>query len=341
VYFFYILKKYLKNFLIVFIGLTFLFVVVDYIFNFAKLPSSSNLQVLYMFYMLVYSAFTLYPLALIFAFLLTLSSMIKFNELVSFYSTGFTPQKLIRPFLFLFLSVTAFMFVLQSTKLAYSNQYAKAIKENFNYKTYDLFLKYKDNVIYIKVINPFSKTAWGLKVFRLDIQNQKVKEVILAKKAKYRNSQWIAKNAVVIKLTDKAWISEKKNLKFLKNFTPKILSNLKSLDNISFYDAYIAIRYFKEIDLNMILSIVFFKIFTPASLLALMVLLFFKSPIHIRISNVTVFMLISVALSMLVWAVELMLFKFSKQGVLPYWSLAIPFFVILLIDFITLRRSND
>jgi lipopolysaccharide export system permease protein len=280
--------------------------------------------------------FMLYPLAIVFSFLMTLSSMIKFNELVSFYSLGFIPKKLIKPFLFFAVLITLFMYALQFSKLSYANQYAKAIKDNFNYKTYDLFLKYKNNIVYIKVINPFSKMAWGVKVF--NYKNNELKKVISAKKAVYKNNSWHAKNAEILILNDDKWVKKKKELVFLKNFTPKILTNLKTLDNISFYDAYILIRYFKDIDLNMILSILFFKIFTPLAMILIMIYLFFTAPIHVRVSNVSMFIVKAVMLSVLIWAVELMMFKFSKQGIIPFWSIAI---VPLIILFFVLRRDND
>jgi len=278
----------------------------------------------------------LYPLAIVFSFLMTLSSMIKFNELVSFYSLGFTPKKLIKPFLFLAIIITLFMYALQFSKLSYANQYAKAIKDNFNYKTYNLFLKHKNSIVYIKVINPFSKMAWGVKVFKF--KNYELKEIISAKKAVYKNSKWYAKNAEILILSEDKWVKKKKDLVFLKNFTPKILTNLKTLDNISFYDAYILIRYFKDIDLNTILSILFFKIFTPLAMILIMIYLFFTAPIHVRISNVSMFIVKSVMISVLIWAVELMMFKFSKQGIIPFWSIAI---IPLIILFFVLRRDND
>ncbi|NPA87952.1 MAG: LptF/LptG family permease [Epsilonproteobacteria bacterium] len=338
-YFRYLLKKYFKSFMLVFLGLSFLYVIVDFMFNYAKLPSSSNLQVLYAFYVFIYASYTLFPLAIIFGFLLSVSSMIKFNEFVSFYSLGFRPKKLLKPFLIFALSVTALMYLLQSSKLAYANQYATSIKENFNYKTYNLFLKYKNNIVYIKSINPFSKMAWGIKVF--EIKNRKITKVIYAKRAVFENDKWKTKNAEIMTLKQNVWQKEQKPLVFLENFTPKILSNLKTLDNISFYDAYITIRYFKDIDLNMILSIVFFKIFTPLLMIAFLIYLFFTAPIHVRISNVSLFMIKSVTFSVLLWAGELLIFKFAKQGILPFWTLAVPFLAIVVIDFLVIRRSYD
>jgi lipopolysaccharide export system permease protein len=339
VYFWYILKKYVKNFLIVLLGLAFLFVVVDVSFNISKLPESSNLQVLYAFYVFIYSVFVIYPLALIFAFLLTLNNMIKFNELVSFYSLGFSPKKLLKPLILSSSFIFFLMSLAQSTKITYANQYAQAIKNNMSLKNKNLFLKYNENIIFIKELNPILKKAKDIEVFEL--KNNKLKKVIYAKEAVFKNNRWIAKNAEVYEITSEMWKKSVKNIEFLKNFKPKILSNLKSLDNISFYDAYIAIKYFKDLDLNKILSIVFFKIFTPISMILLMIILFVSAPIHIRISNVSFFMIKSVTFSILVWGSELLLYKFTKQGVLPYWVLVLPVAVLIVLNIYILRRNND
>jgi len=336
VYFWYILKNYIKNFLITLFAFAFLFVLVDYSFNFSKLPNSSNLQILYLFYMFIYAIFLIYPLALVFGFLLTLNKMIKFNELVSFYSLGFTPFKVLKPFLVLCFSVFLLMIYLQSNKLAYVNQYAKAIKNNMQLRNKNIFLTFNDNVVYIKELNPIIKKAYDLKVFVL--KNNELVKIITTKEASFIDNKWQSKLSKVLILNKDKWIvTYKKNLSFLENFKPKILSNLKSLNNISFYDAYIAIKYFKNIDLNRILSIVFFKIFTPLSLIVLIMILFIIAPIHIRLSNIAIFMIKSVTFSIVIWGGELLLFKFTKQGVLPYYALALPF-GILVVLFIILRR---
>ncbi len=335
-YFWYILKNYIKNFLITLFAFAFLFVLVDYSFNFSKLPNSSNLQILYLFYMFIYAIFLIYPLALVFGFLLTLNKMIKFNELVSFYSLGFSPFKVLKPFLVLSISVFLLMSFLQFNKLAYVNQYAKAIKNNMQLRNKNIFLKFNNKIVYIKELNPILKKAYNLKVFVLE--NNELVKIITTKEASFIDNKWQSKLSKVLILNKDKWIvTYKKNLSFLENFKPKILSNLKSLNNISFYDAYIAIKYFKNIDLNRILSIVFFKIFTPLSLIVLIMILFIIAPIHIRLSNIAIFMIKSVTFSIVIWGGELLLFKFTKQGVLPYYVLAFPF-VILVLLFLILRR---
>ena len=337
-YFAYIIKKFLKNFLIIFFSVAFLYSVVDVMFSISKMPTSSNLFILYISYMFVYAAMTLYPLALIFAFLLTLNQMIKFNELVSFYSLGFMPKKILKPFMLSSLILVFGMFVLQSTKAAYSGEYAQAIKNAKKLSTRDMFLKYKNKIIYINDLNPILKTAYGMKVFVL--KNNKITKVYFLKTAKFIQNRWYCKNAEITTLYKNKWQKEKKKLYFLENFKPKIISNLQKLKDISFYDAYLTVKYFKNIDKNTIFSIVFFKFFTPLAILALMVFLFIKAPVHVRISNVPLFMLKSLSLSILVWGGMLLIFKFAKQGVLPYWSLALPFIFLLITDFIILRRNN-
>jgi len=338
-YFFYILKKYLKNFLLIFFAVSFLYAIVNMLFSISKLPNSSNLIVLYFSYVFIYASLLLYPLAIIFAFLLTLNQMIKFNELVSFFSLGFTPKKIFTPFLAVTAGITLLMFLFQSTKLVYTGEYAQAFKNLNKLNTENIFLKYENKIIYIEKLNPILKKAKNISV--IELKNNEVKKVIFSKEAFFKNGFWISKKANLIYLSNKKWIKKTKSLIFLKSFKPKILSNLQKLRDISFYDAYLTVKYFKDINLNTIFSIVFFKIFTPLSILALMFFIFITSPIHVRISNITLFMLKSISLSVLVWGGMLILYKFAKQGVLPFWSLSIIFIVLVIFDIYITRRRNE
>ena len=314
-----------------------LYTVIDLMFNISSLPVSSNLLILYIVYMSLYSVFLLYPLAMVFSFLMTLNQLIKFNEFVSFYSLGFSPKKLLKPFLFSSLFIIVVMFGLQSGKLAYSKEYALAIKSADKLNTENIFLKYDNKIIYIEKLNPILQTAYNVNVFYLN--GGDVSKIINAKKAFFKGNVWLSDNAIVMYLSNKKWEKTFQRLLFLKNFKPKILSNLQKLRDISFYDAYLTVRYFKNINLNKILSILFFKIFTPFSILFLMIYIFLNTPIHIRISNIALFMIKSISFSVLLWGGMLIMFKFAKQGTLPFWSLIIPCLFLGLIDIIILRRK--
>jgi len=336
VQFFYVLKKYLVNFFIVLISLSFLYSVVDIMFSISKIPNSSNLFILYFYYVFIYAITLLYPLAFIFSFLLTLNQMIKFNELVSFYSLGFYPKEIIKPIILFNIFFMFLMFLLLSSKLAYSNEYAQAIKDAKKLTTKNIFLKYDDSIIYIESLNPVLKKAYNMYVFK--IKNRDLKKVIFSKEADFQNDKWFSKNASILILKHNQWQEKRLNLFFLKNFKPKIISNLQKLRDISFTDAYLTIKYFKNIDKNKILSITFFKIFTPLSMIGIIYIIFYLSPIHIRISNITSFMLKSVSFAIFIWGGMLLVYKFAKQGVFPFYVLSFPFFIILIIDLFIRRK---
>jgi len=336
VQFFYVLKKYLVNFLIVLVSLSFLYSVVDIMFSISKIPNSSNLFILYFYYVFIYAITLLYPLAFIFSFLLTLNQMIKFNELVSFYSLGFRPKEIIKPIILFNIFFMFLMFLLLSTKLAYSSEYAQAIKDAKKLTTKNIFLKYNDFIIYIESLNPVLKKAYNVYVFK--IKNRDLKEVIFSKEAYFKENNWFSKNALVLTLEPNKWQEKNLSLFFLKNFKPKIISNLQKLRDISFTDAYLTIKYFKNIDKNKIFSITFFEVFTPLSIIGIIYIVFYLSPIHIRISNVTIFMLKSIAFAIFIWGGMLLIYKFAKQGVFPFYVLSFPFFVILIIDLFIRRK---
>jgi len=339
VYFWYVLRKYSVNFFIFFIGLVLLYDIVDIMFNLSKLPSSSNRLILYIFYTSLYASFLLYPLALIFAFLFTLSKMVKFNELVSFYSLGFEKRDILKPFVIFSFFVFLFFSFLQSTKLAYASSYALAIKNEKKISTKDIFLRYKNSVVYIRNLNPILQIAYDMRVF--EIKNSKLKRVIFTKEAFFKDEKWHSNNAKILNLSFNRWKEERKKISFLKNFKPKIISNIQELRDISFYDALIVLKYFQNVDTNKIFSLVFFKLFTPLLMIVLMIDIFLNSPIHIRISNLSFFMIKSILFVVFMWGSELLIFKFAKQGVLPFYTLLLPLIVVLIKIYIDVRRSNE
>jgi len=326
VYFNYIIKKYAKNFLLILFSLAFFFVIIDFIANFSKLPDSSNLQVLYLYYIVLYSFDMFYPLAIVFSFLFTMYYMIKFNELVSFYSLGFSVKKILKPFLTFSFLIFFIFIALDSGKMAYVREYADSILNKRQYSNTNLFIKFNDKIIYIKKIKPILKEAIDIRVFVL--KDGKVKKIISAKKAVFVNDIWQAKNAEITFINDKKITKIRNDIFFLKNFKPKIVSNLKKLNSISLYDAIIAIKIFKDVNVNTLLSMVFYKIFTALSLIGLIIVFIFQVPIHQRISNVSLFLVKSVFLTILIWGIQLMIYKFSKQGVISPYVLMVPCFII-------------
>jgi len=325
-YFRYILKLYLKNFGLVLLGVSLFYIIVDFATHFQKLSNSINLQILYIYYTFLYGIEFLYPLALLFGFLLTLNTLISRNELVPFFSSGFRRRDLLKPILGVGIIVVLAGWGVASSPLAYSLQKATSILEGRPTTNRNLFLKWKGKVVSIGKIEPILGNATDIKIFYLSPSSQIVK-IASIKTARFTGREWEGKGTITL-LGEKEWKSYTTYFHFLPNFRPKVVSNLKKLNSISFIDAYYALRYFKNLDINAIFSILFFKIWTPVLILEIILLLFLSAPIHRRLTNLPLFMIKSSLLGVLGWGVELLLFKFAKQGVVPFYLLGVPVGII-------------
>jgi lipopolysaccharide export system permease protein len=338
-YFTYLLKKYVKNFFIFLFGLSILYLLIDLIANLPKLPSSSNLQILYSVYVLGFSFENFYSLALIFAFLYTLYYLIKYNYLVSFYSVGFSKKKLLLPFLSFAFIVYAVFLILDNTNYVYLNQKAKNILFNKKLKKENLFLKHENNVIYIRELKPLFKKAIDVKIFILN--GKKIEKIVDIKEAVYKNNIWIGKDVLVTVIKNNEMVVKKlNNIKILKNFEPLVLSNLKKLDSLSIKDAVLALKVFKDIKLNKIIAILLYKIITPLSIILLLIYFMYTSPMHQRISNISFFMIKSIFFVILIWGINLLIYKFVKNGVLSPFVLFLPLLFIIILDFYVIKKES-
>lgn len=93
----YILKKYLINFIIVLISLELFFVGIDYLQNFKNIPTSANLQLLYILYNSFFTLTLALPLSIVFGWIVTLVLFIKNNEFVAFNALGATRKNIFMP----------------------------------------------------------------------------------------------------------------------------------------------------------------------------------------------------------------------------------------------------
>jgi len=226
---------------------------------------------------------------------------------------------------------------LDSSKFAYVREYSQSILDKNGYANTNLFIIFQNKVIYIKKIEPILKEAKDIRVFYL--KGEKVYKVIFAKSAFFKNNRWYVKNANVMIIGERKIIQTTKNLEMLENFKPKIISNLKELNSISFYDAFLAMKIFKDININSLLSIVFYKIFTALSMILLIVIFMFKSPLHQRISNIFLYLIQSVFFTIIIWGLVLLIFKFAKQGVISPYLLIFPFIVLLCYSLYLIKKE--
>jgi lipopolysaccharide export system permease protein len=338
-FFNYILKKFVKNFFLFLFSLSFLYLLIDLVANYSKLPNSSNLQILYSVYTLGYSFENFYSVALVFSFLYTLYFLIKYNYLVSFYSFGFSKSNILKPFLIVSLFVYFVFLALNNTGYVYFKEQAKSIISNQKIKKENIFLKHDRSIVYIKELKPLLKKAFDVRIFVLD--GMKVKSIISIKEAVYKDNMWIGKDVLIEKFENKKMEVKKfEKLKILKNFEPLVLSNLQKLDSLSIKDAFLAMKVFKDIKLNKIIAILLYKIIAPFSIILLLVYFMYVSPMHQRISNISFFMIKSVFITILVWGINLLLYKFVKQGVLTPYILFLPLIVIIILDIYVIKKER-
>ncbi len=294
------------------------FVFIDFVFQREHLPSSANLQFLYMFYKGIVALNLFYPLSLVFALLATILSLIRTNEFIAFFSVGYSLKKLLFPFVTFAILITSIFISLQFTKVAYAGDYAKSIKTN-NYSLLvnrKLFFKYKNYVVYINKLNRFTKVATGMKIFA--IRNGRLDFVYNIKKAKFENNYWNTSDATFIKKGNKEVIIKKsQKISVLKGFKPKILDNLEKVSLISLSDAIESVKLLssQHLDTSKIRVFIYNSTIMPIAFVLLVAIFFLKTPIHSRISNTFVYIMLVLFSSMLLWGLFLIVRKMAYNGI--------------------------
>jgi lipopolysaccharide export system permease protein len=266
----YLLKLYAKNFLITLLGLELFFLLIDFLQNQKNIPSSTNLTILYFYYQSFAALKITLALALIFGAIWSFIYLVKSNELTALESIGMSKKEAIKPFFLLSLSIAIFYILLGFTKMGYYYDDARAILQTkqTSQRAQDLFFKYKDEFIYIKNLNPLSKTADGIQI--IGVEQNTIKYSIEAKKASFENGSWLLKDANIVFLdeTKEPYLtaSTQKELNTLEGFKPKILDNIsQGGEGLNIVDAVNAIWLLKDqkISIDKIKSALFSAISLP------------------------------------------------------------------------------
>jgi len=322
----YILSKFLKYFFIILISLELFFVGIDFIQNVKHLPNSANLQLLYLLYNGFYTLTITLPLSLVFGWIITLTSLIKNNELVSFYSLGIYHSKILGIIINISLVITFVLIALQATPMAYSYEQKKKISKNqyFTNAKSNIFLKYNNYYVYFKKLYPFEKKATDVHIFKT--KNNDIVESIVAKKAYYQNNKWYIVDAIITKKPDEIdWQTSKLDIKYekflhiLDGFEPKIINNVYKSDiSFSILDAIKAILLLNDqnFNINKIKAILYSQLFQPFFILPLFVLIYlFVSPSS-RFFNSAKFISGSIFLTLVIWGMMFLLQKLALGGVI-------------------------
>lgn len=324
----YITYHFLKYFIII-LGALILFAVgFDYSATADKMVSSANLLLIFLVYKSFFSIDMLLPISLVFAMISTKVFLIRSNALVSFYSLGYSKVDILKPFVFVSLGMTFIFISLHSiSTFARANEYANNIKHNSEYlsPSTDLFFSYKDKFIYFSKMIPLQQRAEGVRVF--NVVNGSLKEVVLAKEARYIDGYWHIQNAdIIIKPDNLGYdslgikVESGKDLKILYGFRPKMLDQVyEGKVNFTIQDAIEALFVLKDENIN-IDSIVgsLYKIFIyPFFAPALVIIIFFFVPISSRNINISLFSFGAILSTLLIWGLLFMLSELAKSKTIP------------------------
>jgi lipopolysaccharide export system permease protein len=317
----YLAKLYTKNFLITLLGLELFFLLIDFLQNQKNIPSSTNLTILYFYYQSFAALKITLALALIFAAIWSFIYLVKSNELTALESIGMSKKEAIKPF-FLVSFAAAFLYILLGfTKMGYYYDDARAILQNkqVSQRAQDLFFKYKDEFIYIKSLNPLSKTAEDIQIIGVD--GNTVKYSIRAKNALFENDGWVLKDANMIFLDESKEpylnVLKQDELKTLDGFKPKILDNIsQGGEGLNIVDAVNAIWLLKDqkMSLDKIKSALFSAIFLPLFAPFFILILGYFTPVASRGFMQSNFAALWIFAALICWGVLTTLSKLSFYG---------------------------
>lgn len=322
----YLLLKYLKYFFIILFSLEFFFVGIDFLQNISDLPQSANLQLLYVIYNSFFTFTIALPLSLVFGWIVTITVLIKNNELVSFYALSISKSTILKPIITISIFITSILILLQTTPLAYSVENQNKILNNsyFVNEKSNIFLKYNDYFVYFKKLYPLEKKAEDIHIFKT--KNNDVIEMITAKKAYFQNNRWYVIDTKTTKKpetinwnTSKITTSNEKFLYTLEGFEPKIINNVyKGETQFSIIDAIRTILLLEDQDFNTnkIKAVLYSQLFTPFFVIPLIIMIFLFTNPSSRFFNTAAFTSIAIFATLIIWGLLFLLQKLSYGGII-------------------------
>ncbi len=320
----YISLHYLKYFFVILFALVLFLVGFDYMSNAETLSYSANILLIYLVYKSFFAIDMLLPLSLVFAMISTKIFLIRSNALVSFYSLGYSRIDILKPFVIIStLIIIIFISFHSLSKFSRANEFAGNIRSYSMYinPSKDLFFTYEDKYIYFSMLYPLKKQAEGIRVFSLE--NNSLKEVIVAKKATYINNAWHIKKAdLFIKPDDIGFnstgikVSEECDLEILRGFHPKMLDQIyEGKVNFTIGDAVDAMILLDKqgVDTSSIKGALYKIFIYPFFVPCAIIIIFFFVPVSARFLNVSLFSFGAILATLMVWGVLYMLIELSNN----------------------------
>lgn len=344
----YVAYHYLKNLLIILLGLSGLFAGLDFLMNGLSL-SSFNVKVLYLFFKWQEALALLFPLAIVFGGIWTKISFVKQNALSAMYALGVTRKELFKPFLVVGLTVYFIFMGLYFSPFAMAKDSSKQLHSNAYdvSETRDLFFKYNNSFVYIGALIPEKYKMENLTIFKLE--NNKVVETFTAKEAWYNIHEWVATNALKKTIVrdeegnQRLKIEELVLLKTLKEYQPKILKSIYDDKSLTLYDNAMAVKLLEAqgLQTHSLRADIYGKVFMPLFSIALLMILLFNFPFHARYMNIGVTTTKAIGGTLFTWGILFALQQIGKNGtIIPELAIIFPIVLLWIYAFYILSQSQ-
>ncbi len=341
-YFRYLSKLYIKNLLAILFGISFAFASIDYFQHVQKLDVSSNYKILYIFYMWQEALGLLYPLAIVFAVIMTKIALVKNNTMGALHAFGYSKKRLLIPLLAVASVVYAIFTVLHTTEFSYAKDKAAVLLKNelHAYDVNDLFFKYNDTFVYIKNLDPVAKKIEDITIFK--VEGYQVRYTINAPTATFDGEEWDARNATLKTHIykegelEKYTVEHKESIKTLQGYKPKIIESLYEGKALNIIDAFNTWKLLEKQNMNSdkIRAALYNKMIVPLFALALLLILFFKLPFHARMMNLGPVIALSLGVTFVTWGILFGLNRISSNGVLaPEFTAILPIIILWIYAF--------
>jgi lipopolysaccharide export system permease protein len=337
-YFRYLSAYYLKNLFAILFGLAFAFAAIDYFQHIQSLDVPGNYKILYIFYMWQEALGLLYPLAIVFALIMTKLSLVKQNTMGAFHAFGYGKRRLLTPLMLVAMLTYGAFFLLHTTSFSYArDKAALLLKNQLNaYNVNDLFFKYNDTFVYMKKLDPVHKRLEDITIFK--VEGHKVRYTIHAAYALFDGEKWDARESVVkrhiygpqgdlLRYT----VEHKKSIQTLEGYKPKIIESLYEGRSLNIIDAYNTWKLLNKqhIDSEKIRAALYEKTIVPLFAPALLLILFFKLPFHARMIGMGSVIALSLGVTFVIWGVLFGLNQIGSNGVVsPEFTAILPIMLL-------------
>ncbi len=349
--FIYIFKHYVKNFLIILIGMVSIVALIDFLQHIGSIKGV-NRAMLYFYYTFNNTLTLLYPIAMVFAAIMTMSGLLFKNHLLVLASFGYVKSYIIKVIAFASVLIYAAIVLLNFTGFAYSGDRAEAILNDsssiFN-NVDNIFFKYNNSFVSAKEMDVVNKELKDVNLYY--VEDRKVKYIMEFKRAKFKDGAWIANDITkkIFKYNQKAPLGydvmKIKQSTILKGYYPKVVRLLYEGKRMSIIDGLKAQKLLKsqDIDNSKITSALYEKLVMPLFAPLLIIIIIIFTPIHKRYLSRVKYFMYSIGVTLIVWSLLYSLNMMSINGVVPSYlgqPLIVALLFILTIYLLISRRNS-